>query len=135
MTLNLDEINLTLANAFNFLGKHLYASQWSGQELSCAPLLSPQDLDAKRAPIEKQVTELERQMDANPDNKQDLVTTRNALLHELWEIGEADEEYKGRYQVFERKLETEKVLLNGLTSKSLTANLDLSEKSRQRLQD
>jgi len=123
MTLNLDEINLTLANAFNFLGQHLYASQWTGQELSCAPLLSPQDLNAKRAPIEKQVTKLEKQMDATPDNKQDLTKTRNGLLNELWEIGEADEAYQDRYQIYERKLETEKVLLNGLTSKSLTANL------------
>lgn len=143
-----------LLHAFDVLGRRLFGEEWTRQEYRQAPLPSPEEVTAERAPLEQRIAELDArqeeieqdigrslsagQLDSLKGDKAALITERTACRERLSHLYRIDDRYRHEYETFTRRRETEKRLFGALASGQLAAsygglcNLDWEGWSRER---
>ena len=125
--------------AFDHLGKHLYALQWTGNELSAREMDSPECINAKRKPLDDEIERIDKEVASLQDKKrrttneerlidldaqiQRLLTQRYKASAKLFDIREIDDGYLKAFETFKRRKEAETLLIDALKGGELSAQL------------
>lgn len=126
-----------LLEAYDRLGQHLYGEEWDHHEIFKPAMRSPEDIDAERAPLERQYAaaqaEIERcdreikatlsgsRVEQLKAEKAWQFELRNEAAQALSEKLEIDDRYRQRYRQFERRYRTEETLVAALKNRDLEA--------------
>jgi hypothetical protein len=126
-----------LLHAYDVLGRHLYGTDWTGQELMAARLDAPEVIEQKRAPFESRIAAVNARDDeiraaVGRETKEELVAAlrqesealfveRVQLQRTLYRLPTPNDDYRRSYVAYERAEKTKAVLTEALESEAIRA--------------
>jgi hypothetical protein len=130
-----------LLQAFDLLGRQLYPDSWTGYEHESREVISPEELKARRDPLEREVEELKQVWaDASNDLKERLPTAEeraaisakidsvrdrcNELEELLFEMGKPDASHIRDYNKWQRMIEVRDRLYEAFRTEALKPLFD-----------
>lgn len=125
------DLHCVLREAYDRLGHHLFGDQWTGYEIDEDRLAPPEEIEAKRAPIEAQLLKIDNDLKsaaelsgrlvksddmARADEKSKALSAeRESLFRQLRDgIHDPNDSYRTRYAAYQRRAKTEALLIEAL---------------------
>lgn len=124
--------------AFDRLGERLFGNTWDGNEYQRKQIESPDDIEAKRTPLEVQLAEFDRKEQTHRTSIKrslkeavihrhqsaiaKLIEQRVRINGELALLPSVDGSWRRRYAAYERKASAEQTLIDAFGSGDLAAN-------------
>tara|TARA_R110002012_G_scaffold240677_1_gene414887 strand:+ start:232 stop:1038 length:807 start_codon:yes stop_codon:yes gene_type:complete len=132
-----DRLYFFLEETFDMLGRRLYGSEWTGNELIAVTVESPQAIEEKAAPLVQAIADANAEIVAAQDEIAstvdaakvetltaritDLENRRGQLHSEQNDLPLLTESYTTSYELFERHRVTEEHLIGALASGAMRA--------------
>jgi hypothetical protein len=123
-----------LLEAYDRLGQHLYGVEWDHLEIFKPAMRSPEEIEAERAPLERQYAEAQAEIERCDREIKDTLSAsrveqlnaekarqfelRNEAAQVLSDKLKIDDRYRQRYRQFERRCRTEETLVAALNPNS-----------------
>lgn len=137
MALSDERVFYFLEEAFDLLGRHLYASQWDGREITARPIAAPTNVDEQRAELTAGIAELDgvihalneqrskcvdsAEMEAISAKRSEEEEERQRLTLAIGKLPYFDDHDRRRLEIWQRRTTAHETLLDAFRAGHLKA--------------